>query len=100
MDRPETLLDTVLDTLREHRPIARATGVELVGVVGSVARGDQTDASDVDVVYDIVGRPSLFDLGGIMADLEDKLGRRIDLVDRHSMKPERWAWMSRDLVTL
>jgi len=100
MEDTATLLDRALDAIRDELPSARALGIELVGVVGSVARGEARPDSDVDVVYDVIGRPTLFDLGGIMADLEDRIGRRIDLVDRHSMKPERWAWMSRDLVTL
>jgi len=33
-------------------------------------------------------------------DLQDALARRVDLVDREMMKPERWAWMSRDLVPI
>ena len=93
-------LVTVLKVLRAYQPQAREIGVELVGVVGSVARGEATAESDIDVVYDVVGRPTLFGLGRIMADLEDRLACRIDLVGRRAMKPERWAWMSRDLVLL
>lgn len=93
-------LETVLSVLRDYQPAAREIGVELVGVVGSVARGEARADSDVDVVYDVVGRPTLFGLGGMVADLEDRLGRRVDIVDREMMKPERWLYMSRDLVTL
>jgi len=100
MDRPATQLDQVLQVLRREQSRARAVGVELVGVVGSVARGEAGPDSDVDVVYDVTGQPSLFDLGGLMADLEDALGRKVDLVGRRAMKPERWIWMSRDLVLL
>lgn len=94
------VLEEVLDVLREEQPAAERIGVRIVGVVGSVARGDARPDSDVDVVYDVIGRPTLFDLGGLMADLEDALQRRVDLVGRAAMKPERWAWMSRDLVLL
>ncbi|AQR61154.1 hypothetical protein BZG35_05400 [Brevundimonas sp. LM2] len=98
MDRPQTLLDQVLDAIRDERASARKLGVELVGVVGSVARGDARSDSDVDVVYDVVGRPTLFDLGAIVVLLEDRLGRSVDLIGRQAMKPDRWAYMGRDLV--
>jgi len=100
MDKPVTLLDQVLETLRAHQSSAREIGVELVGVVGSVARGDARPESDIDVVYDVIGQADLWRLAGLMADLEDRLGRRIDIVDREMMVPERWAWMGRDLVPL
>jgi len=100
VDEPATLLDQVLTVLRAEQSAAREAGVEIVGVVGSVARGEARADSDVDVVYDIIGRPTLFDLGGLMGHLEDRLGRRVDLVGRGAMKPDRWAYMSRDLVNL
>lgn len=100
MDRPVTLLDQVLDVLRAFRPQALAVGVEFVGVVGSVARGEATGNSDVDVVFDVVGPLDYWRLGGLQRDLEDAVGRQVDLVDREMMVPERWTWMARDLVSL
>ncbi len=98
MDRPQTLLDQALAAVREERPTARALGVELIGIVGSVARGEARADSDVDIVYDVVGRPTLFELGAIVVELEDRLGRPVDLIGREAMKPDRWAYMGRDLV--
>jgi uncharacterized protein len=44
MDRQE-----IIATLRAHEPELRAAGVEGLSLIGSVARGDQTERSDVDV---------------------------------------------------
>jgi predicted nucleotidyltransferase len=93
-------LDEVLTVLRDERVAARALGIELVGVVGSVARAEAGPESDIDVVYDVVGNASLWKVAGLIASLEDRLHRRVDFVDRAMMIPERWAWMSRDLVVL
>ena len=98
MDKPVTLLEQALGAIRDEREAARALGVELVGVVGSVARGEARPDSDIDIVYDVVGRPTYFDLGGIVLELEQRLGRPVDLIGRRAMKPERWAYMGRDLV--
>jgi predicted nucleotidyltransferase len=92
------LLDRALAAIRTHRIEARERGVELLGVVGSVARGEAGPESDVDVVYAIIGKPSLFDLGGILMDIQDDLQRRVDLVDLARIKPRLRKLMERDLV--
>lgn len=94
----DPLLAKVLDAIRAKRADARAHGVDLIGVIGSVARGEAQAESDVDVAYGLVGRASLFDLGGILMDLQDELGRRVDLVDLAQVKPRLRVLMERDLV--
>ncbi len=71
-----------------------------VGVVGSLARGDARPESDVDVVFDVTGPFSYFRLGGVLTELSETFGREVDLVDRAMMRPERWAYMARDLIPL
>lgn len=93
-------LSSVLDTLRARNAEARIHGVELVGVVGSIARGEARPDSDVDVIYQIVGRPSLFDLGRLQMDLQDDLGREVDLIDLNQVKPRLRVAMERDLARL
>lgn len=92
------LLDQALEAIRARREDARALGVELVGVVGSVARDEAGPESDVDVAYAIVGKPSLFDLGGILMALQEDLHRRVDLVDLHRIKQMFQDDIERDLV--
>jgi predicted nucleotidyltransferase len=49
-------------------------------VFGSVLHGDDTETSDLDILVDTVPGTSLFDLGGLQADLEDALGIPIDVL--------------------
>jgi uncharacterized protein len=58
-----------------------------VRVFGSVVRGDNTDASDVDFLIRPRRGCSLFDLGGLLEDLQDLLGCRVDLVTEEGLKP-------------
>ena len=92
------LLEQALKVIREHREEARAKGLDLIGVIGSVARGDSRPDSDVDVVYSVVGPASLFDLGGLQMDLQDELQRPVDMVDLDQIRPRVRAIMERDLV--
>jgi len=94
------VLEDVLRVVRGHRDSARAVGVELVGVVGSVARGDARSDSDVDIAYDVLGEASLWELGGLLMELQEALGRKVDLIDREMMRPERRAFMERTLAPL
>ncbi len=50
-----------------------------IGVFGSVAREENTDASDVDVVVEL-GRPDLLALVGIKQELEELLHQPVDVV--------------------
>jgi hypothetical protein len=93
-----TLLDEALAAIRARRAEARTRGLDLLGVVGSVARGEAGPDSDVDVAYAIVGQPSLFDLGAILMDIQEDLHRRVDMVDLDRVKPRFRAQMERDLV--
>lgn len=91
-------LASALAAIRKRREAARLHGLLLIGVVGSVARREAGPASDVDIVYEVAGRPTLFDLGALSADLQDELGRAVDLVDLRTVKPRLRAAMERDLV--
>ena len=83
--------------LQQHRDeilrIAAKHGARNVRVFGSVVRGQDTPDSDVDFLVSLEPGRSLFDLGGLLADLEDLLGRHVDVVE-----PEGLHWYIRDRV--
>ena len=95
--------ERVLAVLRAKRgEIESRYGLRMVGLVGSVARGEATDTSDVDVMVDIVGMPSLFDLSRAERELEASigLGLPVEVVPRKGLRPEFRDYIERDLIPL
>jgi predicted nucleotidyltransferase len=58
-----------------------------VRLIGSVARGDDTAASDIDLLVDFEPDSSLFDLERLTRELEALLGRRVDVISTGGLKP-------------
>lgn len=75
------LQDLRADILR----IADLHGARNVRVFGSEARGDATPVSDLDLLVDMDKDRSLLDLVGLGQDLQDLLGRRVDVVTEASL---------------
>ena len=61
--------------------IAALYGAFNLRVFGSVARGEARPDSDVDFLVEMEAGRSLFDLGGLLADLETLLGRKVDVAE-------------------
>ena len=80
----------MLTDLRSRRSeiirIAHARGASRVRVFGSVARGDATEASDIDFLVDLEPSRGLFDLGGLLMDLRDLLGHDVDVVTEAGLR--------------
>jgi uncharacterized protein len=71
-----------------------------VRVFGSVARGDATEASDVDFLVDLEPGRSLMDLGGLLMDLQDLLQRNVDVVTERGLRPRVAQQVLADAVEL
>jgi predicted nucleotidyltransferase len=95
---------TSLAELRERRDeiieVARVRGASHVRVFGSVARGDATEASDVDFLVDLEPGRSLMDLGGLLMDLQDLLQRNVDVVTERGLRPRVAQRVLADAVEL
>lgn len=62
--------------------------VREIGVFGSVVRGEQKQASDIDVLVDFEDNADLFDLVGLGLFLEERLGRKVDVVPKRALRKE------------
>lgn len=93
-----------LDLLRRRKSLierlARANRIRSVRVFGSVARGDETEESDIDLLVDPEPDASLFDLAQFELDLEALLERPVDVVSRRSLDENRDRAVLNDAVEL
>lgn len=65
-----------------------AWGVRRIGVFGSFVRGEEREESDIDILIEFEeGRRSFDTYMDLKFFLEDLFGRRVDLVDRDTIKP-------------
>jgi len=78
------------ETLKEKREriiqIAFKHGVKTISIFGSTARGEASPDSDVDFLVEVGGQTSPWFPGGLVADLEDLLGRRVDVVEADALR--------------
>ena len=90
--------ENIVSTLRQQK--AQLCGrypIRRIAVFGSWARGEQTDASDVDILVDVA--PSIgLDFVSLAEELETLLGMRVDLVSARAIRPALWAQIEPELI--
>lgn len=76
------MIGTVEQLRAKITPVAKRYAVKAVYLFGSYARGEAREDSDIDLLVDTSGMEpqSLFSLGALYCDLEEILGKQIDLV--------------------
>lgn len=88
---------SVAELLRDKREdilaIAGKHGACNVRVFGSAARGEAGPDSDVDLLVDVLPVHSAWFPGGLLIELEQLLGRKVDIVE-----PDGLHWYIRDKV--
>jgi predicted nucleotidyltransferase len=63
-------------------------GIVRLRVFGSVARGEETADSDLDLLVDFASRKTLLDLVRIEREFSERLGLRVDLLTEPSLHPK------------
>lgn len=81
-------LDQLLKAKRpEILRIGAKCGARNIRVFGSVVRGEADERSDVDFLVEMEPGRSLLDMGGLLMELRELLGREVDVVTERGLKP-------------
>jgi len=90
--------------IQDHRhqilALAGKHGLEKVRIFGSMARGDATEASDVDLLVAAPEGTSGFALGGLLMDVSKLLGRKVEVVTERALHPALRERILREAVSL
>lgn len=85
---------TIVDIKKKIIPILKRHTVKKASIFGSFARGEAKAKSDVDLLIEYqTDDKSLFDLVNLKAELEEILGRKVDIVTYNSI-----YWRLRDQI--
>ena len=82
------------------RKVVAAHRAENPRVFGSVAHGEDTEDSDLDLLVDPQEQMSLFDLGAIIAELNELLGIRVDVATPAALPEAMRQRVLRDAIPL
>ena len=81
-------------------PIAARYGVVRVFLFGSYARGQAREDSDIDLRIDKGAVKGLFALGALYSDLEEQLGKKLDLLTTGSLDQQFLSHIAKEEVLL
>jgi len=85
--------DIIINTIIPFDPVR-------IGIFGSVARGENTENSDIDILYRLKDTVGLFNLVRIKDNLEEKLNRKVDLVSEKYIHPKLKPYIMNDLIII
>jgi predicted nucleotidyltransferase len=81
-----TIEELIKDRREEILRTAARHGAHNVRVFGSVVRGEARPDSDVDFLVDMDPGRTLLDMGGLVMELREILGREVDVVTERGLK--------------
>lgn len=88
---------TVGEIRKTAAPIAERYRLKKLSLFGSYARGEATEASDIDVYAELPEGFGLFRLGGLQNDLEDAFHKEVDIVTDGMLNDSLSAEMAQNI---
>lgn len=87
---PQSQIDIIIHSMLPYKPVR-------IGIFGSIARGEDSENSDVDILYQLQDTVGLFKLIRLKDELEQKLNKKVDLVSEKYAHPKLRPYIMRDL---
>ena len=83
----------IIDTIMPFNPLR-------IGIFGSVARGESSENSDIDILYKLKDAIGLFKMVLIKDTLEEKLNKKVDLISEKSIQAKIKPYIMNDLIII
>lgn len=80
----------IINTIMPFNPVK-------IGIFGSVARDENTESSDIDILYQLKESVGLLGIVRMKDNLEEKLNKRVDLVSEKYIHPKLKPYIMNDL---
>lgn len=97
MSRLNAILETHRDAIVNAAHRHNATAIALVG---STARGGDTETSDCDFLADFAPETTYFDLSNLATEIESLLGCKVDIIPTEGLKPHKHIRILEDAIPL
>jgi len=89
----------VLSYLKENREYFKNKyGIKEIYLFGSVARGEDTQNSDIDLMVEFEDFVTFRHFVGFKNLLENKFKRKVDIATPDMIKPIMWKYVNKDLI--
>ena len=95
--KPSEALERHRETIRQ---VVEANRARNPRIFGSVVRGEDAEDSDLDVLVDALPGATLFDLGAIQIEREERLGVPVDLLTLDDIHPKFRSYVLQEAVPL
>ena len=86
----QSQIDIIIQSMMPYNPLK-------IGIFGSVARGEDTPDSDIDILYRFKNVIGMLSLIRMKEDIETRLNTKIDLVDEEFVHPGMKPYVMNDL---
>lgn len=85
---------------RKVNPILEKYGIKYAGVFGSAARGEEEPDSDIDIMVSIDREIGIYEFMTLQHELEEILGKKVDLVSRQAVNKYIRPYIEKDLTSI
>jgi predicted nucleotidyltransferase len=89
----EVQKNIIVNTIMPYHPVK-------IGVFGSVSRGENTENSDIDILYQLKDAVGLFNVVRMKDSLEEKLNKKVDLVSEKYIHPKLKSDIMNDVIII
>lgn len=86
-------INAIIKVLKPYNP-------KRIGLFGSVARNEETETSDIDILYNFNSPVTLFNLAEMQTKLQQILKKEIDLVSENAIHPKLKDYIFNDLKVI